>query len=82
MVSFVLHRNLSSKYDAADAQKIADSCIHLTEDQLEDLAKLLAKFPCLFNGLLCKFIYELIHLHVDPSVPPSRLSAYTVPHSH
>ena len=71
-----------SKYDATDPKTIADSCEHLTPSQREDLAKLLSKFPVLFDGKLKVFTDERVHLDIDPNVTPHRSRAYAVPHLH
>ena len=61
---------------------MADSCTHLTAKQREDLYNLFKKFELLFDGKLCKYTDEQIHLDVDSTVTPHQSCAYTVPHLH
>ena len=72
---------MDSKYEGTTPAEVAQSCKHLTQEQRDDLEKLLSKFDKLFDGKLRKFTDEKIHLEVDPNVPSHRSRPYTVPFS-
>ena len=71
----------ASKCEPKTARELADSCVHLTPEQRDDLAELFSKFETLFDGELRKFTDEQIHLDVDPTVPSKRSRPHTVPFS-
>ncbi|MEM7284213.1 MAG: hypothetical protein AAF438_21620, partial [Pseudomonadota bacterium] len=71
-----------SNYDALDVATIVKNCKHLNTNQQQDLHTLLKKFPTLFSNQLGRYPHEQIHLDIDPTIPPQRRRAYTVPFHH
>ena len=71
-----------SLYVKSSPDDVARSCTHLSLDQQNDLADVLHKHECLFDGELCSFQGAPIHLDIDPSVPACQTRPYDVPHCH
>ena len=70
------------KYAPQDIQAIVDECTHLTDDERENLSKLLTKFESLFDGTLGDWDTEPIDLELkDPDTKPYHARAYPVPQS-
>ena len=72
---------LSSAYDPADIRSVTQACTHLSLKQQNKLYEVLSQYPQLFDGVLCVFLDEKIHLDIDPSVTPHRSCAYPIPKS-
>ena len=68
-----------SLYEKDDPSQIAASCTHLDIDQKQKLAKLLSKYPVLFNGELNVYPHQQLHLDIDPFIIPHVCCAYPIP---
>ena len=67
-----------SLYEKHEPAKIAARCTHLDIDQQQKLAKLLPKYPVLFNGELKVYPHQQLHLDIDPSIKPHVSHAYPI----
>jgi RNase H-like domain found in reverse transcriptase/Reverse transcriptase (RNA-dependent DNA polymerase)/Retroviral aspartyl protease len=68
----------AAKYEKHDTDKIAKAQIHLNWQQRKQLAKLLRKFPTLFDGKLRIFPNHTVHLELLPGSSPRHLAPYPV----
>ena len=56
--------------------------MHLTPQQRDELAKVLAKFPKLFSGKLGCYTHKKVHLELKSDAVPFRCRPYPVPKHH
>ena len=75
-----LHSVLFSKYEVMDTGTVVQAQRHQSAEQKVDLEKLFKKYSKLFSGQLGEYEQEKIHLHIDPTIKPSRRRPYISPH--
>lgn len=71
---------LESKYEKQDVVQVAQDQQHLTQEQRDQLQKVLEEFPTLFNGELGRYPHTKVHLELEPDAKPVHQRPYSVPH--
>ena len=69
-----------SKYDQTTAEEVASKQLHLTQQQQQDLVKILQGYPDLFSGKLGLYPHRKVHLDLVEGAQPIYLHMYSVPH--
>lgn len=77
-----LKKILDAKYEAADLDKIADTALHLSVDEREELRALLHKHEALFDGKLGNWTGEELDIELKPDVKPYHARAFPIPKVH
>ena len=72
----------SSLYEKHNTNEVAQQQVHLTPQQRDELAKVLAKFPKLFSGELGCYPHKKVHLELKSDAVPFRCRPYPVPKHH
>ena len=72
----------SSLYENYNTDEVAQQQVHLTPQQRDELAKVLAKFPKLFSGKLGCYPHKKVHLELKSDAVPFRCRPYPVPKHH
>ena len=72
----------SSLYEKHNTDEVAQQQVHLTPQQRDELAKVLAKFPKLFSGKLGCYTHKKVHLELKSDAVPFRCRPYPVPKHH
>ena len=73
---------LDAKYEKADLQEVANAQTHLTQEQRDELHKVLCKHERVFDGTLKKYTGAPIHIELKPDATPVHKRPYAVPHAH
>ena len=73
---------LDAKYEAVDLCKVADSAVHLEDEQRETLFHLLKKYEDLFDGTLGKWKDVDYDIELRPDAKPYHAKAYPIPKVH
>ena len=71
-----------AKYVAVTVDKVATQQKHLSEYQQKELARVLNKFPKLFDGKLGHYMGRKVHLGIRKDAIPVYQKPYAVPKSH
>ena len=66
---------MSSKYEEVKPKEVASKQEHLTEEQKNDLERLLTKYPELFNGKLKLYTGSKVSLTLKPDDVPHQSRA-------
>jgi len=72
---------LEAKYEAVTPQQIVDGCVHLKEEEKEELLLLLENFKDLFDGSLGSWKGEALNIEVKDDVKPYHARAFPIPKS-
>jgi len=72
---------LEAKYEAVTPQQIVDGCVHLKEEEKEELLLLLESFKDLFDGSLGSWKGEALNIEVKDDVKPYHARAFPIPKS-
>ena len=71
-----------AKYKAVCGDEVAKAQKHLSEYQQKELARVLNKFPKLFDGNLGHYTGRKVHLDIKPDAIPVHQKPYAVPKLH
>jgi len=74
-------RILDNDYHAADLEKVASDCKHLTLDEQMQLLHLLRKYEYLFDGTLGAWTGRPVDVELKEGVKPYHAKPYPIPHS-
>jgi hypothetical protein len=73
---------LPADYKTVDVIEVAQSCLHLKQEQRDQLQEVLVQFPVLFNGKLGHYPHHKLHIEIDLTATPAHSKPYPVPHIH
>ena len=71
-----------AKYVKVSGEEVSEQQKHLSEYQRKELARVLNKFPQLFDGNLGHYTGRQVHLDIRPDAVPVHQKPYSVPKSH
>ena len=69
---------LDAKYEKVEIEDVVSQQTHLTEEQQDDLRRLLSKYTKLFDGSLGCYPHKKFHIDVDETVPPVHSRPYPI----
>ena len=70
---------LDAKYEAADLAEVTESATHLSQEERQQLYKLLMKYESLFDGTLGIWKGETLSLTLKPDAKPYHARAFPIP---
>ena len=73
---------LDAKYEKADVNNVAASCMHLTKESQQKLATVLQKHKKLFNGTLSRFKGSKYNIKLKKDAEPYHAKPFAVPKVH